>query len=502
MNEQAQISPDWTKKASKIDVNINPYIGGKHIQADGDTFEKVNPANGKSNRPIMDGKPELAAQAVSSAKAAFHGEWGQKAPAERREILLIAAELLRGSAEEVALLDSVEMGKPMSASMGDAHVAAGFVQYYAEAIDKSYGATAPGAKGFLETQIFEPRGVVAAIIPWNFPIINAAMKAGPALAAGNSVVLKPSEHGTYSSLRFAEILTEAGLPDGALNVVTGGRNISQALVKDSGIDLITFTGSTQTGQAVMAATASTGLTPVMLECGGKNPHILFEDAFRSEMGQAISGFIANMSMWNSGQVCVARSRLLVEKSIYEDVVGIMEQICGSMAVGDPLQPETQLGPLAFRSQYDRAMGCIEKGASEGAKLVVDGRNPKNVSDGCYVAPTVFADGGNSKTVWNEEIFGPVLAIDAFDGDADALAKANDTPYGLAATVWTNDFSRAHRLAEGLDVGKVSVQTRPAMPDGCWPAHSAEPAGQSGFGIEGGMEALKSYSRLKSTQFIY
>lgn len=493
--------PDIEAIAALLECKGVPWVDGELIDLK-PTHEKVNPADLSSNQQIVDGNADLANHAVSAARTAFKGEWGSKAPFERREILLAIAGKVREEAVHLAMLDSVEMGKPLSSSKGDAHVAAGFIQYYAEAIDKTYGKTAPGDKGYLETQVYQPRGVVAAIIPWNFPIINAAMKAGPALAAGNSVILKPSEHGTYSSIRFAEICHEAGLPKGALNVVTGGRSISEALVAHNEVDLVTFTGSTATGATVMQTAAREGLKPVMLECGGKNPQIVFADAFDSEMGPAIAGFSGQMAMWNSGQVCVARSRMLVERSVYEPFVEAITQVCRGMKTGHPRDQDTVLGPLAFAGQYTRASDCIDAAVKQGARMVLDGRDSVGDQDGYYLGPTVFADGAKSKTLWHEEIFGPVIAIEAFDDADQAVRMANDTDYGLAATIWTNNLSNGHRVAEQIDAGTVSVMTRPAMPDGCWAGHAAEPAGQSGFGIEGGMEAMKSYTRLKATQFIY
>ena len=475
-----------------------PWIDGKSVTVNG-VFEKSNPADFSTNQAIGYGDETTVDHAVNSSRRAFENDWGSRAPSDRREILLAAANKIRECAIELALLDSKEMGKAMSSSMGDAQVAASFIQYYAEAIDKTYGKTAPSDKGVLETQIFQPRGVVAAIIPWNFPIINAAMKAGPALATGNSVILKPSEYGTYSSIRLAEILKEAGLPNGALNVVTGGKEISQSLIAHKGVDLVTFTGSTETGASVMRTAASNGLKPVMLECGGKNSQVVFADAFNSDIGPAIAKYIAHMGMWNCGQVCVAHSRILVERPIYDKFIEAIIEACSTMKIGHPLDADTVLGPMAFSGQCQRTLAYIAEAEAEGAKLLLDGRMGVK---GCYLGPTIFAEGSKSYSLWNKEIFGPVLAIEAFDDQAEAVRMANDTEYGLAATVWTHDLSRGHRLADALNVGTVSLNTRPAMPDGCWAAHAAEPAGQSGFGIEGGMEAMKSYTRLKATQFIY
>ena len=497
MNYQP-IEQSWRRQAADLHVDVRPFVNGERAASgSGAAFEKVNPSDLTQNVAIAECNADFVERTAATARNAFEGEWGATGPAARREILLEGARLLREAAHELALLDSIEMGKPMSASLGDANIAASFLQYYAEALDKVYGRTAPGDKGFLETQNFVPRGVVAAIIPWNFPIINAAMKAGPALAAGNAVILKPSEYGTYSSLRFAEVLTEAGLPAGALNVVTGGRDASQALIRSRDVDLVTFTGSTETGGAVMRAASENSIKPVMLECGGKSPQIVFADAFTGDAAPAIAGFIAQTSMWNSGQVCVARSRLLVERAVYDQVVDAVAGVCASMKVGHALDKESQLGPLAFKGQYEKAVRSIERGAAEGAELVVDGRDTS--SEGYCLAPSVFSGASKSSSIWRDEIFGPVLGIEVFEDTDEALRMANDTEYGLAATVWTRDLSRGHRMAEKLNAGTVAVMTRPAPPDGCWAAHSAEPAGQSGFGIEGGMQALESYSRLKSTQ---
>ena len=469
------------------------------IQAD--VLPRLNPANKSGNPAIFDCASETADQFVASSRRAFDESWCMTPPSERKEILLRAADLVRKSSDELGYLDSIEMGKPLSTAKEDVFVAAGFLQYYAEAIDKNYGRTAPGAKGYLETQRDEPHGVVVAITPWNFPVINAALKAAPALAAGNCVILKPSEHGSLSSLRFAEILTEAGLPPGVLNVATGGAAIAQSLIAHKDVDFVTFTGSTATGQAVMREAARDSLKPVMLECGGKNSQIVFADALDSEMAGAIAGFIAHTSMWNSGQVCVQRSRLLVEKPAYEPMMEMLQGICQSMSVGDPMSAETMLGPLAFEGQYNRVMAAIDEALENGAEPILDGRITTN-NQGYFVGPTLLGNGAQVPNIWSAEIFGPVVTVDTFETPEQAVAMANDTPYGLAASLWTTNFPNAHGLSEKLRAGTVSVMARPAPPDGCWAAHSAEPSGQSGFGVEGGMQGLKTYSRTKATQFIY
>lgn len=478
------------------------FMNGERVfDVVGEVLHRCNPANKSDNPDIIDCATEVADEIVASSRHAFDETWSITPPSERKEILLKAADLIRQSSEELGYLDSVEMGKPLSTAKEDVFVAAGFLQYYAEAIDKNYGRTAPGARGYLETQRDEPHGVVVAITPWNFPIINAALKAAPALAAGNCVILKPSEYGSLSCLRFAEILTEAGIPPGVINVATGGATIAQALVAHKKVDFITFTGSTKTGQSVMKEAANNVLKPVMLECGGKNAQIVFADALNPEMAGAITGFIAHTSMWNSGQVCVQRSRLLVEKPAYDQILEMLKGICQSMSVGDPMSAETMLGPLAFEGHYNRVMANIDKAIEQGAKPVLDGRIGMT-NDGYFIGPTLLENGSQEPDVWSEEIFGPVITIDSFETPEQAVAMANDTHYGLAASLWTTDFNKAHGLSDQLRAGTVSVMARPAPPDGCWAAHSAEPFGQSGFGVEGGMQGLKTYSRTKATQFIY
>lgn len=456
---------------------------------------KVNPADESDNPPILIGRETHIRAVANNARDVFNTVWSLTPPGERKMIMLRAAELIRAKVDILAPIDTQEMGRPISNTREDVMVAAGFMQYYGEAIDKLYGQTAPGARGFLETQRLVPLGVVLAITPWNFPLINAALKIAPALAAGNCVIVKPSEHGSFSALALAEILVEAGLPKGVVNVVTGDGETAQSLIANENVDMVTFTGSSLTGSKIMQAAGAHGLKPVALECGGKNPQIIFDDAVTPDM----AGFVAFTTMWNSGQVCIQKSRLLVQASVFSQVKEMLAHICGTFPVGMPLDDATALGPLASRGQYERVGKAIQAAEDGGAEFVLDGRR---TGRGFYVGPTIVSNSRSIDAVWQDEIFGPVVSVEPFDTDEEALAMANDTPYGLSATVWTNNMSRGHRFGEALNAGKVAIMSRPAPPDGCWAAHSAEPAKNSGFGVEGGLGAFKTYSRLKSTQFIY
>lgn len=476
------------------------FVDGQYeAVSDAPHLDKTNPSDESDNPSIIVCQTKHTDTIAANAAEAFCSVWQFTPPAERKSILLRTADLLRQRSDELALIDSLEMGRPITSAREDVQVAAGFFQYYGEAIDKSYGQTAPGARGYLETQRLVPHGVVLAITPWNFPLINAALKIAPALAAGNCVVVKPSEHGAYSPLVLADILIQAGLPKGVVNIAPGDGMTAQALIESKHTDMVTFTGSSSTGSLVMQTAGKAGLKPVALECGGKNPQIIFADAINEDLIGQIAGFIAFTTMWNTGQVCVQKSRLLVENSVLEPLQAIITQICQSMVVGPASQEDTILGPLAFRQQYERVTSAIDQAEKQGAQILLDGRQNGN---GFFVGPTLFTKSASAPAVWDKEVFGPVLSIEGFETEDEAVSIANDTDYGLSASVWTSNLSRGHRLGEALEAGKISIMSRPSPPDGCWAAHSAEPTKQSGFGVEGGMEALKTYSRRKATQFIY
>lgn len=483
-------------------INLRPVISGQRREAAGANLDRINPADGQPGVALPLCSAEQVDDAVTAARQAWLGGWRWLAPGERQAQMLELARLVAERAEDLGQLDSIEMGKPLGDAVMDAHVAAGFITYAAQAIDKRYGATTPVHAGRLETQQRVPHGVVGAIVPWNFPIINVALKAGPALAAGNTMVIKPSELASGSALLFADLAREAGLADGVVNVITGDAAVGDRLVRHPGIDLVTFTGSTATGRKVMAAAASGSLKPVLLECGGKSAQLVFADIAGAVPMEALVQACSGAALWNQGQVCVSRSRFYVERPIVGAFTKALVAHLGGIEPAAPGSAACAFGPLASLAQYDKVCAAIAAGEAAGARLVIDGRTKRGPEGGFYVGPTLFTDVAPDNPLMREEIFGPVIALAAFDSEAEAIALANDSEYGLAATAWTSDFARAHRLGEALEAGTVAVNGVVPQGPGCWQAHAAEPFKQSGFGAEGGMAGFDAYTRLKSVQFAY
>ena len=469
------------------------FINGKwEDAASGKQFDTLNPATGKVLAQVAEGDAADVNRAVLAARAAFEsGPWASMAPADRGKLLWTIAELVEKNINELARLETLDNGKPIFESR---YVDLPFVvevfQYYAGWATKVHGETIPVRGPFFNYTLREPIGVVGAIIPWNFPMLMASWKIAPALATGNTVVLKPAEQTPLTALRFAELCREAGLPDGVLNVVPGfGPTAGGALVRHAGVDKIAFTGSTEVGKLIMREAAGT-VKKVSLELGGKSPNIVFADA---DLDAAVKGAHIGI-FYGKGEVCAAGSRLFVEQSIHDKFMDKLVDRANKTLAGDPLHPKTRLGALVSCEQRDKVLGYIESGKQEGAKLVAGGGTAKvEGMDGYFVQATVFDNVRPEMKIAREEIFGPVLSTLSFASVDEALEQANATSYGLAAAVWTSDIRKAHLAARKLKAGTVWVNTYnnydPAMPFGGYK--------MSGFGRELGAHALELYTQIKS-----
>jgi 4-guanidinobutyraldehyde dehydrogenase/NAD-dependent aldehyde dehydrogenase len=486
---------DWRERASTLHFRTAAFIDGKYRPAvSGETFDCVNPATGKAIAQVAScGKRDVEA-AVASARRAFEdGHWSRMAPASRKKVLLRFSELIRKHREELALTETLDMGKPISDSLKiDIPAAARCIAWYAEAIDKVYDEIAPTPYESLALVTREPVGVVAAIVPWNFPLLMACWKLGPALATGNSVVLKPSEKSPLTALRIAELAVEAGLPDGVLNVVPGfGRTAGEALALHMDVDCVAFTGSTRIGRRMLEYAGRSNMKRVWLECGGKSPNIVMADV--ADIERAANAAAMGI-FFNQGEMCSAASRLIVHESIRDAMLDRIVAIGETMAPGDPLDPSTKLGAIVDQAQMNTVLGYIESGRTGGANLRSGGRRVREESGGYFVEPTVFDGVQMDMRIAREEVFGPVLSALTFKSLNEAVKMANDVMYGLAAAVWTRDLATAHRVAKSIRAGTVFVN--------CYDADDITvPFGgfkQSGNGRDKSLHALHKYTELKTT----
>ena len=490
MTDQAAIDRLRAKEIGPQQLFIE---GRGQPAASGGTLDVISPIDGSRLTTIADADAGDVDRAVKSARAAYdQGAWSRAAPAERKKVMHRIADLVEKHALELAVLGVRDNGTEISMALkAEPGSAAGTFRYYAEAVDKVYGEIAPTTGNVLGLVHREPVGVVAAIVPWNFPLMIGAWKIAPALAAGNSVVLKPAETASLTLLRLAELCAEAGLPEGVFNVVTGrGAVAGEALGLHMDVDVLAFTGSGGVGRRLLEYSARSNLKRIYLELGGKSPNVIFADA--PDLDQAAK--VAAYGIFrNSGQVCVAGSRLLVERPIHDAFAEKVAAIAARMKVGDPLDIETEAGAINSAEQLSRNLSHVDKAVAEGASLKTGGSRIMEETGGFYMAPTVFDAVLPEMTLAREEVFGPVLAVTPFDDEADAIRIANATPYGLASAVWTANLGRAHRMVSAIRAGVVHVNTYGG-------ADITVPLGgvkQSGNGHDKSLHALDKYVDLKT-----
>ncbi|AMO57485.1 aldehyde dehydrogenase [Endozoicomonas montiporae] len=486
---------EWETMAASLSINGKAWINGKYTDAEsGETFDCQSPVDGRHLASIASCDSADVNKAVSVARNTFEsGEWSELSPVRRKKTLQAFAALMEENAQELALLETLDMGKPISESLNDDITGSvNSIRWCAEAIDKLYDEVAPTENDVLGLVTREPVGVVAAVVPWNFPLNMACWKLGPALAAGNSVILKPSEKSPLTAIRIAELAEQAGLPKGVLQVLPGfGHTAGKALALHNDVDCIAFTGSTAVAKQLQVYAGESNMKRVWLEAGGKSPQIVFADCENLDKAASVAAMAIG---YNQGEVCTAASRLLVERSIYDEFMELVKHYMHDWHPGHPLDPQTSSGAIVDQIQTTRVLDYIESGKQGGARLTFGGRQVMQETGGFYIEPTVFEGVDNTMAIAREEIFGPVLSAIAFDTEEEAVQIANDTIYGLAAALWTDNLGRAHRVSKRLRAGSVFVNNY----------HGGDmtvPFGgfkQSGNGRDKSLHAFDKYTELKTT----
>ena len=494
----AKTKAEWEKLSSNLNFHNEAFIDGKFVKAKSEkTFDCFNPSNGKLLTKVSSCDETDVDSAVKSCRKAFdNGHWSRMSPTERKKILLKLSDLILKNHNELALLDSMDMGKTVSdAFTYDIPGAADLLSWNAEAIDKIMDEIAPTEKNNLAMIRRVPLGVVGAVVPWNYPLDMAMWKCAPALATGNSIILKPAEQSPLSALRFAELAAEAGLPDGVLNVVPGyGETAGKAIGMHNDIDCVSFTGSTEVGKYFFEYSAKSNMKLIWTECGGKSPNIIFEKSKKLDLAAQLS---ANGGFFNQGEVCSANSRVLVHENVLNEFIDLLKKEASNWVTGDPFDPNSNIGCLVSEDHAAKVKNFINNAKNE-TELLFEGKIVSKENVGTFVAPTIFKDDTGKKEISTDEVFGPVLSIIPFSSDEEAIKIAHDSKYALAASIWTDDLSQAHDISDKLHVGTVSVNTVDAF-------STMTPFGgfkQSGTGNDLSIHAFDKYTGLKTVWIKY